>query len=380
MKRLFYIGLFALAVFEIAKVYFIMPMPGSQQLNTIDLAYFIHAYRWAFRIVLVLITLAGIRNAFSTKRKWIPIASIACVLGITYLFNFIMMADKMFVEPLTLSFKGRSETELSDSTLVIAIEHEGEAKAYPIRYIVYHHQVRDTVGNKQVMVTYCSVCRTGRVFEPLVNGQPETFRLVGMDHFNAMFEDTKTKSWWRQVTGEAIAGSLKGEVLPEFPSNQITLQKFFTLYPFGKVMQAELVSREKYDSLGKFEKGKSKSKLTGTDSAQWKDKSWVLGVQVGSASKAYDWKDLVSEKIIHDKIGDTPIVILLAEDGLSFTAFERNPDQYFKVSNDTLTSEQEKFTFTGQSINQAKNLKKVSVYQEFWHSWKTFHPNTDTYK
>ena len=42
------------------------------------------------------------------------------------------------------------------------------------------------------MVTYCTVCRTGRVFSPIVEGQPETFRLVGMDHFNAMFEDEGT--------------------------------------------------------------------------------------------------------------------------------------------------------------------------------------------
>jgi hypothetical protein len=39
-----------------------------------------------------------------------------------------------------------------------------------------------------------------------------------MDHFNAMFEDSQTKSWWRQVNGEAIAGPLKGKTLPEIPS------------------------------------------------------------------------------------------------------------------------------------------------------------------
>lgn len=59
------------------------------------------------------------------------------------------------------------------------------------------------------MVTYCTVCRTGRVYSPMVNGKLETFRLVGMDHFNAMFEDASTKSWWRQSNGDCIAGPLK---------------------------------------------------------------------------------------------------------------------------------------------------------------------------
>jgi hypothetical protein len=48
------------------------------------------------------------------------------------------------------------------------------------------------------------------VFSPVVDGRSETFRLVGMDHFNAMFEDASTHSWWRQANGEAIAGPSKG--------------------------------------------------------------------------------------------------------------------------------------------------------------------------
>lgn len=98
-----------------------------------------------------------------------------------------------------------------------------EASAYPIQFIGYHHQVRDTVGGQPVMVTYCTVCRTGRVFLPKVQGAAETFRLVGIDHFNAMLEDARTGTWWRQATGEAVGGPLRGEVLPEIASTQASL-------------------------------------------------------------------------------------------------------------------------------------------------------------
>ena len=94
--------------------------------------------------------------------------------------------------------------------LIVGVAINNEAKAYPIEIIGYHHQVRDTIGSMPVMITYCTVCRTGRVYSPFVNGKPENFRLVGMDHFNAMFEDATTKSWWRQQSGTAIAGPLKG--------------------------------------------------------------------------------------------------------------------------------------------------------------------------
>jgi len=105
-----------------------------------------------------------------------------------------------------------------------------------------------------MIITYCTVCRTGRIFQPTVKGHPEKFRLVGMDHFNAMFEDASTGSWWRQVNGEAIAGKLKGEILPEVESFQMTLGKLFELYPNAVVMQSDESSKDNYDSLARYER------------------------------------------------------------------------------------------------------------------------------
>src|SRR5690606_20727202 len=175
MKRLLYFGIILLAAFEFLKVYFIMPFPGSQQAETLDLAYFLHSNRWYLRVLFGLMILGGAVSAFSGRRKWIPAVLVVFAGWVVYNFNMKMMADRIFLEPEALIFEGRSTNVLGDSTVVLAVEHEGEAKAYPLRYIVYHHQVRDTVGGKPVMVTYCSVCRTGRVFEPVVEGKPERF-------------------------------------------------------------------------------------------------------------------------------------------------------------------------------------------------------------
>jgi hypothetical protein len=379
MKKLFYAGLTLLAMFEISNVYFIMPMPGSQQMNSVDLAYFLYSYRWYFRIgFLVMIMIGGV-SAFNVKRKWIPAIALLPVVAIIYTFNFRMTADHMFLQPETLVFKSRSENTLNDSSIVVAVSSQGESKAYPIRYIQYHHQVRDTIAGKEIMVTYCNVCRTGRVFEPFVDGKSEKFRLVGMDHFNAMFEDQTTKSWWRQATGDAITGPLKGKALPEFESTQLTLGRFFSLHPFGKVMQAEEPSKESYDSLGRFEKGLSKSNLTRTDSLSWKDKSWVVGIEINGKSKAYDWIQLKQSMIIHDNIDSTPIVIAIASDQQSFVAFKRNREDEFVIRNDSLVTPQGNYDFAGRGVD-GNNLQPVKSYQEFWHSWKQFHPETEVYK
>ncbi|MEX1241635.1 MAG: DUF3179 domain-containing (seleno)protein [Cyclobacteriaceae bacterium] len=379
MKMLFYIGLPGLALFEILNVYFIMPMPGSQQFNSIDVAYFLYTYRWFFRIVFGLMILGGSVSAFSIKKKWIPIVALLPVLAIAYTFNFRMTADHMFLQPETIVFKSRAENTLTDGSLVVAVSHNMEAKAYPIRYIQYHHQVRDTIAGRHIMVTYCNVCRTGRVFEPVVDGKLESFRLVGMDHFNAMFEDETTKSWWRQATGEAVTGPLKGKALAEVESNQYTLNKFFSLHPFGKVMQAEAASQESYDTLGRFEKGKSEGKLTRTDSLSWKDKSWVLGIQIDGKSKAYDWIQLKELKVLNDRVGNTPIVIAIVSDEQSFAAFKRDNDKHFILRNDSLIGSQKSYDLLGRSTD-GSNLQPIKIYQEFWHSWKQFHPDTEVYR
>ena len=379
MKKIFYIGLVLLALFEIMNVYFIMPMPGSQRMNSIDLAYFVYSYRWICRSIFSLMILAGAPFVFRSTKVWVPLLALIPVVVIAYFFNFKMTADHMFLQPDELVFKSRSENTLTDSSLVIAVTHHHEAKAYPVRYIQYHHQVRDTIAGKPIMVTYCNVCRTGRVYEPTVNGKPENFRLVGMDHFNAMFEDETTKSWWRQATGEAITGSLKGNTLPEVESSQLTLGKFFLFHPFGKVMAAEASSKESYDTLGRFEKGKSKGKLTRTDTVSWSDKSWVVGIQVEKFAKAYDWNELKTKRVIHDDIGSRPVVVALASDDHSFVAFERNADERFFIRNDSLVSSLHKFDFAGRS-RDGSGARLVKSYQEFWHSWKQFHPQTEVYK
>jgi len=215
------------------------------------------------------------------------------------------------------------------------------------------------------------------VYEPRVNGKPETFRLVGMDHFNAMLEDKTTKSWWRQVNGEAVAGKFKGSMLPEVFSIQCRLEEWIKLHPHTLIMQADSTYIDSYPDNYKFESGKSKSKLTGTDSLSWNRKSWVVGIRTPQASKAYDWNRLKSEWIIHDEVRGTPILLVLASDTASFFAFERpGPDARFTLVKDTLYLGQHRFDLKGRGLDTTLHLKPLQAYQEFWHSWETFNPGT----
>jgi hypothetical protein len=379
MKNLFYIGIIGLLLFEIANVYFIMPMPGSQRMNSLDLAYFLHSWRWAFRAVFGVLIILGAAPAIR-RSKWGALIALLLVTGVGYAFNFRMAADHMFYQPGTVQLQSANRNTVKPDREILGIEVNGQAKAYPIQFIGYHHQVLDTIGGQPVMVTYCTVCRTGRVFQPMVNGKPETFRLVGMDHFNAMFEDAKTGSWWRQANGEAIAGKLKGDTLPEVFSEQMTLKQWLSLHPNSLVMQPDTTFNERYSKMANYERGKGSSDLTRMDSLSWHDKSWVVGLTVGKQPKAYDWNRLKRERLIHDMLAGQPVLLVLAKDNRSFFAYERpTPTARFVLRNDTLTNGIQTYSLGGRSLITGPGLVRLPAHQEFWHSWQTFHPATGRY-
>jgi hypothetical protein len=389
---LFLFGMLLLIGVEIARVYFIMPFPGSQADENIALAYFIHSYVWIFRAIGLLLiaypTVYFIKGK-SQSFKWTVIAILIFWSIVVYAFNFRFLADKMFYQPEHKILVKADKNKLSNNKLVIGVTLNGESKAYPIEIIGYHHQVRDSIGGQMLMITYCTVCRTGRAYSPLVDGQPETFRLVGMDHFNAMFEDSRTKSWWRQVNGEAIEGPLKGKMLNEIPSEQMTLGVWLLSHPSSLILQPDSSFIAQYKDLEDYDEGKTEGSLERHDSLSWKDKSWVIGVSLGAHDKAYDWNDLKKLHVINDEVGGNPVVVVLESDTASFHVWSRvaGKDTLHFLYNDGTKMMTEKKSNDNWDLSgycrdgsmKGSKLNSVQAYQEYWHSWKTFHSQTEKF-
>ena len=208
----------------------------------IGLAYFLHNNINILRVAGILLMAYPAYQIIRFSKaewRWTAVALLFFWLFVFYNSNYRLQADRMFYQPENKIQVQHSKNKVSDHSLVLGVYVNHQAKAYPIEIIGYHHQVRDTVGGEPIMVTYCTVCRTGRVYSPRVDGVLEDFRLVGMDRFNSIFEDRRTKSWWRQVNGEAITGQLKGKQLNEIPSEQMTLQAWLTQYPDSYILQPD---------------------------------------------------------------------------------------------------------------------------------------------
>jgi hypothetical protein len=380
---LLWTGLIFLFALEILRVYFIMPFPGSQQHDTVGFAYFLDRNIVWLRLVGLALVIWPLLFYLRVGRARLRVTLILLVLvygAVFYLFNFRFLADKMFYPPRVKAFAADSTNK---DRLVIGVALHGAAKAYPIEIIGYHHQVRDTVGGQPVLVTYCTVCRTGRVYSPFVQGRYAAFRLVGMDHFNAMFEDADTRSWWQQATGKAVAGPLKGQQLAEIPSAQMTLGDWQALHPNSLTLQPDPNFTSKYDSLKGYDEGTVKSKLEKRDPASWRFKSWVIGVEAGGRSKAYDWNNLVRDRVIPDTIGKLHLLLTIEPDNKTFYALSYNDSLSFQYDSSTNTLRDIDTRSTWQPNGSCTDgplkgtqLQPVQAYQEFWHSWRTFHPGT----
>ncbi len=388
---LLFFGLAFLIAFEILRVYLIMPLPGSQDMNSIDLAYFLGLNKWLIRTIgLALITIPfykAMRNGKLFTKILLVIVGLLYIL-LFYVFTFKMEADKMFYQPTIIKLSTADSNKIGRDKLVIGIELNGEARAYPIQLIGYHHQVVDTINSIPVMVTYCTVCRTGRVFNPVVNGKYEKFRLVGMDHFNAMFEDETTKSWWRQSTGECIAGPLKGTKLSEVNSEQVALNAWLRRFPKSLILQGDEKFKSSFVQMDNYDKGNSKSNLTKRDTASWNPKSWIVGIEKDFTAKAYDWNQLVAARIIQDSLSNLPLVILLENDSASFHTYSRKIDNdilNFSLRNDSIVdlNSQSIWDYDGRCIEgklKGASLEKIKSYQEYVHSWEYFHPGSKRHK
>lgn len=129
------------------------------------------------------------------------------------------------------------DTELGPLEPVIGVIINGDAKAFPLRILLWHEIVNDTIGGMPVLVSYCPLCNSGVVFDRRVAGKTLTFGNTGrIRHFDMVMYDQQTESWWQQFLGEAIVGDLTGQQMKLVPARLESFEKFKQRAPKGKLL------------------------------------------------------------------------------------------------------------------------------------------------
>ncbi|WCT13808.1 DUF3179 domain-containing (seleno)protein [Mucilaginibacter jinjuensis] len=388
-SRLFWIGILMLLIPGLVHAYLLMPFPGSQDLEAITVSYYLEKIVLPLRIFGGGLVLWYLIVFFSKDTRWQMMRKVVALLVCVVIYcitDVQYKAEKMFEEPHAVVFANALQNKVPQGYVILGVVHNGVAKAYPLVYLGYHHKVQDNVGNEPVLVTYCTMCRTGRVYSPLINGKRENFRLVGARHYNAVIEDESTGSWWYQATGKAAVGKLKGSSLQELNYEQTTLEAWLQRHPESLIMQPDNFFAKDYADLKNYDRRQPVDKdslLKNKDSLV--RKSWVIGVITNGKEKAYDWRALHKQGILNDSLGKASLLISVERDSLNFHVLNRvvdNKPLHFSLSSaDVLTD-----TETGSVWNwdglctggklKGKQLTVVQAYQEYWHSWHHFHPAT----
>lgn len=128
-------------------------------------------------------------------------------------------------------------SNLTNTDPIIGVMIEGEAKAYPLRVLIWHEIVNDIIAGVPVAVTYCPLCNTSIVFDRRVDKKVLDFGTTGnLRHSDLIMYDRQTQSWWQQYEGNAIVGDLVGTKLKVLASRLESFSDFKNRAPNGQVL------------------------------------------------------------------------------------------------------------------------------------------------
>ncbi len=130
-----------------------------------------------------------------------------------------------------------AEAGVVDIEPVVSVLINGDARAYPLRILMWHEIVNDVVGGIPVAVTYCPLCNSAVVFDRRLDGQVLDFGTTGrLRYSDLVMYDRQTESWWQQFLGEAIVGALTGARLEPLPARLESLALFRARHPRGLML------------------------------------------------------------------------------------------------------------------------------------------------
>jgi hypothetical protein len=219
------------------------------------------------------------------------------------------------------------------------------------------------------------------------------FHLWGINNQNFIMRDEETGSWWQQVSGECIFGELKGRRLKLFDHDELTFATWKREGDRGRVLRPDpkIQAADRYESAD-WEQQMQRVPVATTladPNERLPARTLVVGVEAGGAAKAYPVDALAKQNPVLDRVGDAPLLVLLAEDGKSVRVFDRRlegrtlelflrPDSRELIDTETGSA----WDFTGTATSGAlagKRLMRVQPVKDYWFDWKKYHPETGIY-
>jgi hypothetical protein len=241
---------------------------------------------------------------------------------------------------------------------VIALELNGESRAYPLQILTWHEIANDSLAGVPVAVTFCPLCNSAFVFdrrvpltkeaqralrdlnqdarpEPLdeafldlyarqwgagedfVAGLEVTFGVSGLLYnSNMLMFDSLSSTLWAQLLGEGSVGTLTGARLLRYPGQIVSFKEFRAAYPGGSVLSRDTGFNRRYGEnpyVG-YDRADSPAFLfDGLSDGRLPPKARVVSVERPGAAVAYPFEVLAEVRIVNDEVGDLPLAVFWQE-------------------------------------------------------------------
>jgi len=285
--------------------------------------------------------------------------------------------------------KADNENHVADSDIVLGLEINGEAKAYPLSILVWHEIVNDNVGGVPVAVTYCPLCFTNQVFERVLNGQSVEFGTSGkLYNSNLVMYDRMTGTYWSQGLGLGIKGELTGQSLNIIPFDVITWGDWKKLYPDTVVLTTNTGHIRAYgvDPYGDYYTDPRIIFPVEYRDDRMHPKEIILGFHEGLVFKAYKQQDVESSVVINDQVNNEPILLVSLYSG-NARSFDRMVDGEileftYKDNKIVDINTNSEWNYDGVAISgelEGTELERLAFNPGFWFEWIAFHPETQVY-
>ena len=223
---------------------------------------------------------------------------------------------------------------LLPSDLVIGIEINGQARAYPRRIIDWHEMVNDSVGGVPVSLAYCTLCGSAILYDGRVGDEVFQFGTSGLLYrSNKLMYDRTTSTLWEQYTGEPVWGDLVGSgvQLEVLPAVHVTWAEWLADHPDTSVLDIETGFSRNYDSGVAYADYWASPELrfpVPDEQGPLAVKDVVYTVRLDGETVAYPIELLAERGLISDQVAGRDIIVVASADGSGGRAYERSEIEF----------------------------------------------------
>ena len=221
-----------------------------------------------------------------------------------------------------------------------------------------------------------------------------TFHLAGINNQNFLMRDDQTGTYWQQISGKAVSGPLKGSQLTLVHSDELNFATWQSEEPQGTVLQDAVAYRSGYAPKNWDVRMQRAPTVIDFREHGLKARDLMLGIQAFGASRAFLYDQVIQEKLVKDRVGAEPVLLVVGEDGQSVRVFRDRipgipgaPDFYRMPPGkpgallmDAATGSEWNFRGCATS-GKAKGvcLEPVDVIKDYWFDWRNYNPSTTIY-